>query len=183
MVTESDRIRADIDMTRGALADDVSTLADRTNPKKMAQRRWDSVKGRTRSARERVMGASSQAAGVVSDKASSAADTARQAAKMVAPQAQGSPIGAGLIAFGVGLVTAALLPETDPERRLGSQLAEHGAEVTGSVGALAKDIGSEVKESAREAVSTVGETAKEAAGRTTEQAKQSGQDVANEVRG
>ena len=46
MATESDRIRADIERTRGELADNVSMLADRTNPKRIVERRWDAVKDR-----------------------------------------------------------------------------------------------------------------------------------------
>jgi hypothetical protein len=67
VATESDRLRSDIEATREELASDLSSLADRTNPKKMAERRWESVKGKATSVRERVMGAASDTTASVSD--------------------------------------------------------------------------------------------------------------------
>ena len=182
MVAESDRIRADIAATRGDLSDDVSALADRTSPKRMARRRWDAVKGGTRSVRDKVMGASAEAKETVSDKASDVASTVREMPQTVKRQAQGSPIGAGLIAFGAGLVAAALIPETREERRLGGQMAEHAGAVVEPVRSLAKDVGEDIKSSASQATSEVGQVAKDAAADTAEQAKQSAQSAKEEIK-
>jgi len=186
MATESDRIRTEIELTRAELASDLSTLTDRTNPKKIATRRWDSVKGGARSLRHRVMGAASDATGTMSDKAtavrSDVADTVRQAPEMITRQTQGSPMAAGLIAFGAGLLTAALIPATDTEQRLGGQLADGAQDVIEPVKRAASDIAQDVKETATSAASEVGATAKEAANRTGAQVKESGRAVADEVR-
>jgi len=182
MATESDRIKAEIERTRAELAEDVSTLADRTNPKKMAARRWDAVKDKATTVKHRVMGAASDAKETVSEKASDAADAVRSAPDAVVRQAQGSPVAVGMIAFGAGMLAAAILPETEPERRMGSQLAEHATEVMEPVREVASDIGGQVQDSARAAAQQVTQTAQDAAARTAEQVKQSGQTVRDELR-
>jgi hypothetical protein len=186
VATESDRIRAEIAATRSELADDVSALADRTSPKRMAQRRWDSVRYRAQSVRDKVMGASAEAKETVSDKASDvASDVAsavREMPQAVTRQAQGSPIGAGLIAFGVGLVAAALIPETRQERRLGAQVADRAGELMEPVRSLASDLGEDIKSSASQAASEVGQAAKDAATDTAAQAKQSAQAAKDEIK-
>jgi ElaB/YqjD/DUF883 family membrane-anchored ribosome-binding protein len=182
VVTESDRIRAEIEATRGDLADNVSTLADRTNPKRIASRRWDSMKYRARSLRHRIMGATIDARDSVSDTASDVADTVREAPDMVARQTQGSPIAAGLIAFGVGMLTAAMVPVSEAERRAAGQLAEKSGELLEPVRETARQFGEDVKESASTAVQEVAGTAKEAASRTADQARESGAQVTEQVR-
>jgi gas vesicle protein len=181
VVTESDRIRAEIAATRSDLADDVSALADRTSPKRMAQRRWDSVKTGTQSVRDKVMGASAEAKETVSDKASDVASAVRDMPQAVTRQAQGSPIGAGLIAFGVGLVAAALIPETRQERRLGAQVADRAGEVMEPVRALASDLGDDIKSSASQAASELGQATKDAAADAAEQTKHSAQSAKEEI--
>jgi Protein of unknown function (DUF3618) len=182
VATESDRIRADIEATRGDLADNVSTLADRTNPKRIASRRWDSMKYRARSLRHRVMGATVDAKDSVSDTASDVAGKVREAPDMVARQTQGSPIAAGLIAFGAGLLAAAMLPATEAERRAATQLAEKSSDMMEPVRESAREFGADVKDSASAAAQEVAGTAKEAASRTAGQAKESGGQVTEQVR-
>jgi len=92
MATESDRIRAEIERA---------------------------VKDRATTVRHRIMGVASDAKETVSEKASDAADAVRSAPDAVVRQAQGSPVAVGMIAFGAGMLAAAVLPETEPERRNG----------------------------------------------------------------
>ena len=181
MATESDRIRAEIDATRGELADDVSTLAVRTNPKKIAGRRWHSMKATATSVRHRLMGASSESTDTLSDKASGIGGAVRGAPETMVRQAQGSPLAAGVIAFGAGLLTAALLPRTEPEQRIGGQIAERAHDVVDSVQQEAKGLGSEIKDSAVAAGHEVGQTTREAAARTAEQARQSGHEAREQI--
>jgi hypothetical protein len=141
-------------------------LADRTNPKRIAERRLDSMRDRARSLRYRVMGMSSDARETASD----VADTVREAPQMVARQTQGSPLAAGLVAFGAGLLAAALLPETDAERRMGEQISEQAGPMLEPVKAAAADVAADVKESAQAAATEVTESVKQGAARTAEQA-------------
>ena len=146
MGSRPEELRAEIDMTREELAYDVDRLADRTVPTRVAGRKWEGAKTRVRSVTDRVMGARDQAkdkaasaGGTVQDTASragdkaqeaasrvgekaqdaahSVADTVRQTPDTVVRQTQGNPLAVGLIAFGIGLLTASLLPETEAEKR------------------------------------------------------------------
>ena len=40
MAEEPDRLRQDIELTRASLSRDVDQLADKTSPRRVAQRRW-----------------------------------------------------------------------------------------------------------------------------------------------
>ncbi|MEV6490558.1 DUF3618 domain-containing protein, partial [Actinoplanes sp. NPDC051633] len=138
MAEEPDRLRQDIEQTRASLTRDVDALAEKTSPKRVAQRRWTSVKekvmgtpnqakhqassavdtvqDKASSAASAVQDKASSAASTVQDKASSAAstaaDTVREAPHTVAQQTRGNPLAAGIIAFGAGLLAASLIPVT-----------------------------------------------------------------------
>src|SRR5215213_7825473 len=123
MAEEPDQLRRDIEYTRASLSRDVDALAEKTSPKRVAQRRWTSVKekvmGTPRHARDSFSDKASSATSTVQDKASSAAstvqekassaastaaDTVREAPHTVAEQTRGNPLAAGIIAFGAGLL-------------------------------------------------------------------------------
>jgi gas vesicle protein len=182
MVTESDRIRADIQATRHELASDVDRLADRTNPKRIARRRWNGVKESVRSVRDKVMGVSESAYSTVSDAASDVGDTVREAPHRLARTAQGNPLAVGVIAFGGGMLAAALIPETDAERRLGHEIVDHSEQLVEPLREASREIGSGLGESVRDAADQVKETAQEAMSHTVEQAKESGESTVAEVR-
>jgi hypothetical protein len=100
----------------------------------------------------------------------------------VTRQTQGSPIGAGLIALGAGLVAAAVIPATRQERQLGAQVAERAGEAVEPVRALAKDISEDIKSSASQAANEVGQSAKDAAADTAQQAQQSARSAKEEIK-
>jgi gas vesicle protein len=195
MAEEPHRLRQDIEQTRGTLTRDVDLLAEKTSPRKAAQRRWSAVK-------ERVMGTSQQArhsvgdsAHTVADKASQLGDKASQlgdragsaaqdlgesvrtAPRAVAQQTQGNPLAAGIIAFGVGMLAGTLLPVTDAERRAGQQVKENA----GDLGDRAKQAVGELKDdlagSAQQAAAQVRDVAQDAARTTGQQARSSAQDA------
>ncbi|MGX1886783.1 IS3 family transposase [Streptomyces sp. NPDC055287] len=95
------------------------------------------------------------------------ADLAGKAPSQVKRQTQDSPLGAGLIAFGAGMLTAALLPTTEAEERAGQKLREHSDELLEPVKQTVVEAAQEVKEETREpaaqAVEAVKGTAEEAA--------------------
>jgi hypothetical protein len=157
MATEPDQLRADIEATRGELAGDVDRLADRTNPKRIVQRRWDRVKDGASSVRDRVMGATQEAT-----------DTVKEAPQAVTRSAAGNPLAAGLIAFGTGLLVATLIPESDAERAASQRIGEH----SGQLKEMGRDLASDVQDTAREAAGHVTEAAKEAASQTVDAARQ-----------
>jgi uncharacterized protein YjbJ (UPF0337 family) len=200
MAEEPDRLRQDIENTRASLTRDVDMLADKTSPKRVAKRRWSAVK-------ERVMGSSDHArqaagdkasqvsekasqlgdrAGQLSDKAGETAhdvaDSVRSAPRAVAAQAQGNPLAAGVIAFGVGMLAATLIPVTDAERRAGQQLKENAGELTDRVKDVAQDMKSDLSGSVEQAVGEVRDTATDAAQATRDQARSSAQDAKEQTK-
>jgi len=188
MAEEPDRVRRDIEATRASLTRDVDLLAEKTSPRQAARRRWTAV-------REKVMGSAEQGRHAVSDKTSSAASTVQDAASTVqekahdaadavrsAPQAvatqtQGNPLAAGIIAFGVGMLAATLMPVTDAERRAGQQLKEHSGDLTEKVKDVASELKDDLSGSAQQAVGEVRSTAQEAVQATKDQAQSSAQDA------
>jgi hypothetical protein len=204
MAEEPDRLRQDIELTRASLTRDVDQLAEKTSPRRVAQRRWTSVK-------EKVMGSSDQArhaagdtvstvqdkasqagdvvsskahdaADAVGAKAHDAADAVRSAPQAVTRQAQGNPIAAGIIAFGVGMLAATLIPVSDAEQRAGQQLRDNSGELVDRVKDAASEVGSDLKDRASDAANQVKETAQDAAQTTRDQAQASAQDAATQTK-
>jgi Protein of unknown function (DUF3618) len=199
---DPDEIRADIERTRAALSDDVDDLAESVKPKNVAGRQVGKVKEAAGNLKERVMGSddddySGSAVGTVSDKANSAKDAVGDAAYTAkdtvseraseardavrdAPgrlkrRAQGNPLAAGVIAFGLGMLVSSLIPSSEKEREAVSQLQEPVKEKAAEV---AKDIGEGLKPAAQEAAESVKTTAQEG----VESVKQEGQSAAADVK-
>jgi hypothetical protein len=132
MATEADRIRREIEATRADLARDVDRLAEHASPTRLAHRRLerlrDGVKDGVKSVRDRVIGVSEDAASTVASTVAGAAADAgaglQQAPKKLARVTQGSPVAVGVIAFGGGLLAAALIKESEAERRAARLAAE-----------------------------------------------------------
>ena len=143
--SDPDVIRRQIEDTRRELSYDVDALNEKVNPARVVDRRVTAAKGRMTSLKEKVMGTAprhhfpahgmaSNAAGSVQGAASNAHRHRRQG-RRVAPrvgavqqapdtivrQAQGNPLAAGLIAFGVGWLVSSLLPASEKEKQLAQQ--------------------------------------------------------------
>jgi hypothetical protein len=166
MATEAERIRQEIASTRAELAQDVERLAQQTSPRPLATR----VMSRLRRVRESALGPAEQAASTVADQLHRAGDSAagmvhdvgetlQQTPRKVARATEGSPVGVGLIAFGGGMLAAALIPETEAERRAAHQVAER----VGPIVAPLREAGQAVADDIREAVGEAGEQLRTAA--------------------
>ena len=163
MVEEPDRMRRDIEATRASLTRDVDLLAEKASPRQAARRRWTAV-------REKVMGGAESTSNKAEEKAHEAADAVRSAPQAVATKTQGNPLAAGIIAFGVGMLAATLMPVTEAERRAGQQLKEHSGDLTEKVKDVAADLKDDVSGSARHAVDEVRSTAQDAVQTTKNEA-------------
>ena len=123
------------------LSNDVDTLTEKVSPGRIAQRRADRARGKLLGWKDsgRRAGARhaapplrgrlairprSATADAASNAASQAADTAQELPQTIRRQAQGNPLAAGLIAFGVGWLASSLLPATRREQELAQQ-AKH----------------------------------------------------------
>jgi hypothetical protein len=202
---DPDEIRADIERTRAALSDNVDDLAESVKPKNVAGRQVGKVKEAASNLKDRVMGPddddySGSAVGTVGDKASSAKDAVadkassakdtvsekasdareavRQAPSRMKRRAQGNPLAAGVVAFGLGMLVSSLIPSSEKEREAVSQLQENLEPVKEKAAAVARDIGEGLKPAAQEAAESVRTTAQEGA----ENVKQEGQSAAADVK-
>jgi len=201
--SDPDVIRRQIEDTRRELSYDVDALNEKVNPSRVMDRRVSAAKGRVSRVKDRVMGSAhdtrataqyrtQNAAGTVQDKAQGAAesvqDAAQQAAHAVqqAPdtivrQAQGNPLAAGLIAFGVGWLVSSLLPASEKEKQLAQQaesaVKEHKDALLEPAKQAAQEIGDQLKPAAQQAVDSVKSTAQDAATTVTEEGRSAAADV------
>jgi uncharacterized protein YjbJ (UPF0337 family) len=196
MAEEPDRLRQDIERTRASLTRDVDLLAEKTSPSKVAKRRWVAVKekvmgsaeqGRhaagdaTSSAVSTVQDKASELGGAAGDKAQVAADAVRSAPRAVAAQTQGNPLAAGLIAFGVGLLAATVIPVSDAERRAGQELKDRSGDLTDRVKDVAGEMKDDLSGSVQNAAEQVKGTAQDAVQNTRQQAQSSAADAKDQT--
>lgn len=197
MGREPHEVRADIEATRERLGADVDTLSAKVSPSKVAERRVDDARHAATTVREKVMGTAravggqvSDATDTVQDRASDTADTVRDAAGTAkdtvtaAPEtvlrgAEGSPLAAGLIAFGVGALASSLIPASRPEQRAGVQVKEQAGRLAEPLLEGAQQATEQLRPKAQQAARSVRDTATDGAADIREEAR----DAASEVRG
>ncbi|MEU8843154.1 DUF3618 domain-containing protein [Streptomyces roseus] len=201
MGTTPYELRTDVEYRRAHLARNVDLLADKLTPGRVARRKAASVRNGLTGAKERVMGTAhdkaqgladgtgrvaDSVAGTAKEAVGSVSETLQQAPEQVTRRTQGSPLAAGIMAFGAGMLAAALLPTTEAEERAGHQLKQHSDQLLEPVKQVAVGAAQEVKEGmsgpAAEAVESVKSTAQEAVANTTDQAQASGTDAARGLR-
>jgi hypothetical protein len=196
-------IRRQIEDTRRELSYDVDALNEKVNPSRVMDRRVSAAKGRVSSLKDKVMGSASDttsnaqgmasnaagsaqdlasnAASSVQGAASSAASAVQQAPDMVIRQAQGNPLAAGIIAFGVGWLVSSLLPVSDKETQLAQQaesaLREHKDTLLEPAKQAGQQMVEELKPAAQQAVEEVKSTAQDAASTVKDQGQSAVQDV------
>jgi ElaB/YqjD/DUF883 family membrane-anchored ribosome-binding protein len=196
-------IRRQIEDTRRELSYDVDALNEKVNPARVVDRRVTAAKGRMSNIKEKVMGSAqdttsqahgmaSNAAGSVQGAASNAADSVQSAASSavgavqqapdtIVRQAQGNPLAAGLIAFGVGWLVSSLLPASEKEKQLAQQaesaVRENKDALLEPAKQAAQEIGDQLKPAAQQAVDSVRSTAQDAATTVTEEGRSAAADV------
>jgi uncharacterized protein YjbJ (UPF0337 family) len=186
--SDPDQIRADIERTRAALSSDVNTLAYEANPTTMAKHKVGRVTGSLGGVRDRVMGtvqdsanstsdATDSAMSSVSGAAQSASDAVQSAPGVVKSQTQGSPLAAGLIAFGAGLLVSALIPASDREAQAAAALQEKAQPLTDELTDVAKQTAQNLQGPAQEAAAAVRDTAADAAGTVKDEGTSAAQGV------
>ncbi|MFI5934391.1 DUF3618 domain-containing protein [Actinoplanes sp. NPDC051494] len=193
MAQEPDRLKQEIEQTRASLTRDVDLLAEKTSPKQVARRRLTSVKEKVMGTTDHATDGLHSAAGTVQDKASDLGDLASEKAhdvagavkgapRAVTRKAQGNPLAVGLIAFGVGLLAATLMPVTDAEKQAGLQLKEHSGDLTDKAKEVVTEMKDDLTGTVREAATEVKNTATDAAQTTRDQAQSSAADVKDQSR-
>jgi len=197
MGQSTEELSGEIASTRQSLASDLDALQDRVSPGAIVERRKqaarsrlygirDRVMGTAQGARESVVGTAQGARDSVTGTAHGAAGSVQDTMGSAQDRIQGSPLGAGLVAFGAGMVIAALLPASDKEARAGAQLVATAQDKAQPLMEQAKSAGQDVAhnlaESAAEAAQEVKETATEGAQRVKSEGQSAAQSVQSEVK-
>jgi gas vesicle protein len=183
MGQEPEALRGQLATKREELAHDLEAIGDRVSPGRMVERRQAAVRMRFGDVRERVMGTKDSFVEHAQDGAHSATSTVTESASRVGDatrrRAEGSPLGAGLVAFGAGVVAAALFPSSSRERQLAEKAQPAVDRMASEMGPAAKELLDEVKPAAEDAMHEVRDDAKQAAANVSAQAK----DTASELKG
>jgi gas vesicle protein len=163
MGANTEELRREIEHTRGDLGNTLDAIGDRISPSRVMERRRNRVSGAFRNMRERVMGAGADAGHAIGTTADDAMQSMHDAPQAIRAQAQGSPMAAGAIAFGIGFITAAAFPPSRGEQQMAGQLSDRIEPLKSEVTTAAHDLVDQLKEPAKDAVDAVKGTAAEAA--------------------
>lgn len=183
--SDPDVIRMQIEETRRNLSTDVDALNEKANPARVVDRKVSAAKGQVTGLKDKVFGAaqSTSSAGTssVQDVASSASQSLQNAPDAVVRRAQGNPMAAGLIAFGVGWLISSILPTSEKEKELSaraeSAVKEHSQPLVEHAKQAASDAAEALKPAAQQAVESIKGTAQEATQTVAEQGRSAAQDV------
>ena len=176
MGQESEQLKRDIEETRAGLGSDVDALSDKVSPKKVMGRRVDSTKASVSGLKDKVLGAASDKlpGGGGSDSSGGIGHSAGDAASSVRASAEGNPLAAGVVAFGLGFLLSSLLPSSDAETRAASTLVDKAQDNAGplkeQLSAAGHDLTDSLKGPAQDAVAAVKSSATDAASNVKEHA-------------
>jgi cell division septum initiation protein DivIVA len=197
MSNDPDQIRSNIEHTQQNLTADFDALTEKVSPPRIMERRVERTRSAMTTMKDRIMGGTadrtSNVGGTVSSTASSAKDTLASTASSAADVAnatpdmarrrvQGNPLAAGLIAFGAGWLLSSLLPATEPEQQVASQVKdlamEKGRPLAQELSQAGQEAAQELRESAQQRAQSIQETAVGAASTISEEAQSRAADVA-----
>ena len=184
MGQESEALREDIQQRRESMTGTIDAIEDKVVPSRIIERRRAAVTGWAGGIKERVMGSpsttdesASSTIGKLSHGVSHATEAVSDAPAQVQRATAGSPLIAGAIAFGIGALVAALLPETGPEQRAVAAVQPQLNAATEAV----KDAGQQAldtaKSSSQDAAQDLKDSATSHAHEVADQAKDAGQQV------
>ncbi len=187
MSTDPDQIRADIERTRSELSRDVDTLGDRVRPGSVARRQADRAKAGASRLRERVMGTAQstthQAGDSVRGAAGSVGDAVSSAPQTLREQTQGNPLAAGLVAFGVGMVAASLLPASQKEAQAATKVKEAAQPLVQDLKEAGSSMAEDLRGPAQEHAQALRESATEAGHDVAQHGKEAGADLKDQAKG
>jgi len=184
-----EELKDQIESTRADLGDTLDAIGDRVSPGRMIERKTNRVRQGVQGVRDRVMGVAHDTAEGAKDRIGGTVDAVRSIPGSGRQQAEGRPLVAGALAFGVGFLLASVLPQTDAEQDAAPQLAEKIEPVKQQLSQAGQDAAEHLKEPVRDAVADVKETATSGAQQVMEQAREGaaetasvGRDAADELR-
>ena len=170
MSNDPSEIRAQIEQTRASLSGNVDALAYEANPAHIAERQVAKVKASGSRVLDRIMGSADDLKDAAADKvhglaegASGVGDSIASAPDAARRKAQGNPLAAGAVAFGIGLLLAAAFPASEKEQELAREIKDKAQPLTDQVTAAGKQVAENLAGSAKDAVESLKESATEAA--------------------
>jgi ElaB/YqjD/DUF883 family membrane-anchored ribosome-binding protein len=177
MTNDPVQIRRNIERTRTDLSDNVNALGDKVNPGSIAKRQVGRVRGAAVSVKDAVLGSASDAADTGQRVTGNVADAVADTPTAVARKAQGSPIAAGLIAFGAGLLVSSLLPASRAEQQAAQAVKDTAQPLVDDLTDTVKETAGNLQEPAQHALEEVKTTATQAAGTVRDEATDAAADV------
>ncbi len=190
-----EELNRDIAGTRQSLADDLDELQDKVSPSAVMERRRSAAKNRLRGIRGRVMGTASSvrdsARGTGSERSSVPGSGGMRAGAGSAlsnaqGRVEGTPLGAGLVAFGAGMVLAGLFPASRAEASAASAVVDtaqdKGGPLMDEARSRGQQVGQDLKDSASQAAHQVKESASESAGRVQDEGQSAAESVRSQAR-
>ena len=181
MSNDPEQIRREIERTRSELSDNVNALGDKVNPGSIAKRQVSRVRGAATSVKDAVLGSASDAADTGQQVATTMGDAVSDAPSAVTRKAQGSPIAAGLIAFGAGLLVSSLLPASQVEQQAAEKVKDTAQPMVENLTETAKEVAGNLKEPTQQAVEEVKSTATDAAATVKDEATTAADDVKSQA--
>ena len=181
MSNDPEQIRREIERTRTELSDNVNALGDKVNPGSIAKRQAGRVRGAATSVKDAVMGSAADAAGTGQQVATTMGDAVSNAPNAVARKAQGSPVAAGLIAFGAGLLVSSLLPASRVEQQAAEKVKDTAQPMVDDLTDTAKEVAGNLKEPTQQALEEVKSTATDAAATVKDEATSAADDVKSQA--
>lgn len=181
-MSNPDEIREDIERTRAELGQDVDALADKVSPAKIAGRQTRRLRAAAGSLKDHIMGSATDAVESTQAAVGHAGEVVANAPHQVAASTRGNPIAVGLIAFGVGLLAASLIPSTKVERDAAEQAKDAAGPLVDKVKEVAAETADHLREPAREAAEAVKERAGEAVDAVRDEAETAAGQVGGDAR-
>jgi hypothetical protein len=179
-----EELRGDIARTREELSGTLDAIEDRVSPSRIVERRKEQVRSRLSGIKESVMGSADDMresagdfTGQMGERLSGAGDRLSDVPQAARRNAQGNPFAAGLIAFGAGLLVAALFPGTETEGQLAQKVQEVAQPVTEQARQAGTDMMSSLQEPLADAAQHLKETAAAGVSQVKDTALQAGDDT------
>lgn len=181
MSNDPEQIRREIARTRSELSDNVNALGDKVNPGSIAKRQVGRVRSAATSVKDAVLGSASDASDTTQRLAGDVGDAVADAPTAVARKAQGSPIAAGLIAFGAGLLVSSMLPASRVEQQAAGKVKDTAQPMVEDLTDTAREIAGNLKEPAQQAMEEVKSTATDAAATVKDETTSAADDVKSQA--
>jgi hypothetical protein len=172
MGASTEDLRQDIERTRSDLGETIDAIEDRVSPGRVIERRRNRIVHSVASMRDRAMGTAHDAAAQLEDVPAEARR-----------RTEGAPMLTGTLAFGVGLLTAALLPTTEAERSAGGgALADKARPLKEGLMDAGREVGQHLAEPAKESAEAIKEAAGTGAREVAAEARPSRGDAVESAR-